>query len=201
MDLHEALFTTRAMRRLRPDPVPDEVVARILDAGVRAPAPGAVQTWRFVVVTDRAVMGRLAELWRTTRDQLLEVVPTLYHSEIQARSSQYLHDHFEDVPLLICGYGPPGSQMILAPALWSMCLAARAEGVGSTFTTLLTRAKDDVDAIVGVPADAGLELIAALPMGYPLGRWGVASRQPVQEVVFADAWGAPSRWQSSANHD
>ena len=54
MDAREALTTTRAMRRLKPDPLPDDVVYRILDAGVRAPCGGNEQTWRFVVVRDRA---------------------------------------------------------------------------------------------------------------------------------------------------
>jgi nitroreductase len=194
LDVAEALRTTRAMRRLAPTPVPDGVISRILDAGIRAPAPGTAQTWRFVVVTDRDVMASIADLWRSTRDELLELVPNLYQSDVQARSSQYLHDHFAEVPLLICGYGPPGSQAIVAPALWSMCIAARSEGVGSTFTTLLTRAPEALATILGVPDDSGLDLIGTLPMGYPLGRWGAARRQPIEEVVFAQRWGTPSDW-------
>ncbi|MGE0794544.1 MAG: nitroreductase family protein, partial [Acidimicrobiia bacterium] len=110
MDVYEALHTTRAMRRLRPDPVPDDVIARIVDAGTRAPSPGPVgaQTWRFVAVTDRAVMAELGALWRSARDELLRQVPNLYANEAQASSSQHLHDHFDDVPLLILGYGPEG---------------------------------------------------------------------------------------------
>ena len=119
-------------------------------------------------------------------------IPTLYASAVQAASSQYLHDHFAEVPLVVFGYGPPGSgATTVVPALWSMCLAARGEGVGSVFTTLLTRAEAEVNEILGVPADAGVGLIAAVPMGYPRGRWGIAPRQPLQEVSFADHWGAP----------
>jgi nitroreductase len=198
MDTREVLYTTRAMRRLRADPVPDDVIARIVDAGLRAPSPGATQAWRFVVVTDRRVMASLADVWRAARDALLEVMPNLYANEVQARSSQYLHDHFQDVPLLILGYGAEGMGAIVGPALWQMCLAARAEGVGSTFTTLLTRAEAEVAQIVGVPPDAGMRLVGAVPMGYPLGRWGVAPRQPADEVSFADRWGTPPAWVAPA---
>ncbi len=198
MDTYEALYTTRAMRRLKPDPVADEVIARIVDAGIRAPSPGAVdaQTWRFLAVTDRAVMAEIGAIWRAARDELLVQIPGLYANEKQASSSQYLHDHFDEVPLLVLGYGPEGmGSNTVVQALWSMCLAARAEGLGSTYTTLLTRVADQVDAVLGVPADAGLRLYAALPIGSPLGRWGVAPRQPANEVTFADRWGTRPRWE------
>jgi nitroreductase len=197
MELLEALRTTRAMRRMKPDPLPDEIIARIVDAGVRAPSPGQKQSWRFVVVTDRRVMGELAVLWRATRDALLEEIPTLYASATQAASSQYLHDHFAEVPVVVFGYAPAGqSPAIVAPALWSMCLAARGEGVGSVFTTLLLRATPAVDEILGVPADVGVELIGVVPMGFPLGRWDVAARQPAHEVSFADRWGVAPDWRA-----
>ncbi|HEY3940904.1 MAG TPA: nitroreductase family protein [Acidimicrobiales bacterium] len=197
MDTLEALYTTRAMRRLKPDPIPSDVVARILDAGVRAPSPGATQSWRFVAVDDREVMGRLGQVWRGARDALLAEMPNLYSSPVQAASSQYLHDHFDELPLVVFGYGPPGmSATTVVPALWSMCLAARAQGVGSVFTTLLTRSQGEVDQILGVPADAGVSLVASVPMGYPKGRWGVAPRQGAHEVTFANRWGNPPAWRA-----
>jgi nitroreductase len=203
MDLFEALYTTRAMRRLKPDPVPSEVIARIVDAGIRAPAPGAVgaQAWRFVVVTDRAVMAELAGVWRAARDAILKQMPNLYADERQASSSEYLHAHFDQVPLLILGYGPEGiGSNTVVQACWSMCLAARAQGLGSTYTTLLTRVAPEVDRILDVSPDAGLRLYAALPMGYPLGRWSVAPRQPAHQVAYADHWGRPPSWTAEPPH-
>jgi nitroreductase len=197
VDAREVLYTTRAMRRMKPDPIPDEVIARIVDAGVRAPSPGAEQPWRFVIVTDRQVMSRLAAVWQAARDALLQAMPNLYASPVQAASSQYLHDHFADLPLVVFGYGPEGlAATTVVPALWTMCLAARAEGVGSVFTTLLTRSEAEVSEILGVPADASVRLIAVVPMGYPKGRWAVAPRQPGHEVSFADRWGNPPAWQA-----
>ncbi len=198
MDLREGLYTTRAMRRLAPDPIPADTVARIVDAGVRAPSPGATQAWRFVVVTDRAVMARLGAVWRSARAALLERMPNLYASERQAASSQYLHDHFDDVPVAIFGYGPEGlGPTTVVPALWSMCLAARAEGVGSVFTTLLVGVQPEVNAILEVPDDAGVRLVGVVPMGLPLGRWGVAPRAPAHEVAFADRWGVAPAWRAT----
>jgi nitroreductase len=78
-----------------------------------------------------------------------------------------------------------------------MCLAARAEGLGSTYTTLLTLAAAEVNRILGVPDDAGTRLFAALPMGYPVGKWGVAPRQPAHEVTFANRWGNPPTWRAT----
>jgi len=202
MDVLEALHTTRAMRRLKPDPIPSDVVSRILDAGVRAPSPGTTQSWRFVVVDDRKVMSRLGQVWRAARDALLVVMPNLYSSAAQASSSQYLHDHFDDLPLVVIGYGPqPTGATTVVPALWSMCLAARAEGIGSVFTTLLTRSEPEVNEILGVPSDAGVHLIAAVPMGYPKGRWGIAPRQGAHEVSFANRWGEVPRWRAEPPPD
>ena len=64
MDVYEALYTTRAMRRVRPDPIPADVQARILDAAIRAPSGGNAQSWRFLLVDDPAVKARLAPLYQ-----------------------------------------------------------------------------------------------------------------------------------------
>src|SRR6266849_1590716 len=64
MELQEALYTTRAMRRVKPDPIPPDVQARILDAAVRAPSGGNAQTWRFLLVDDPAVRAELAPIYR-----------------------------------------------------------------------------------------------------------------------------------------
>jgi nitroreductase len=64
MELHEALYTTRAMRRVRPDPIPIDAQARILDAAIRAPSGGNSQPWRFVLVDSPALKAELGPLYR-----------------------------------------------------------------------------------------------------------------------------------------
>lgn len=206
MDVFEALYTTRAMRRVRPDPVPSDVQASILDAAIRAPTGGNAQNWRFLLVDDAEVIARLAPLYKAGIDSLWV---TLYADRVawaaedpddperQAflrvqRSAQWAADNFTTYPLLLFGFAqhdPTGGSIY--PALWSAQLAARAHGVGSTLTAVLLFADGEVKEILGVPADEGWNQAGCVLMGYPTGRWGVAERQPVQQVSFRNRWGEP----------
>ena len=64
MDIFEALYTTRAMRRVKPDPIPEDVQKAILDAAIRAPTGGNAQNWRFMLVDDPGMKGELGPLYR-----------------------------------------------------------------------------------------------------------------------------------------
>ena len=211
MDLHEALYTTRAMRRVKPDPVPEDVQQRIMDAAVRAPSGGNTQAWRFLLVDDAAVIARLAPLYRTSVDFLWEHIyndrlaaaeadPELPESKqmlaIQ-RSVEWAADNFAEYPLLLFAFthsmDDGGS---IYPAVWSAMLAARAEGVGSSLTSILAVKGAEAAEILGVP-DEGWKMSCCVPMGYPLGRWGVAARQPAHEVTFKNRWGTSTGWDLS----
>jgi nitroreductase len=207
MDLSEALYTCRAMRRVRPDPVPLDVQARILDAAIRAPTGGNAQTWHFLLVDDPAVKDQLAPLYHDSIDQLWK---TIYASQIAAaaadpdnpdsiqfervrRSAQHLADHFAEVPLFLFGfaqYDPSGGSIY--PAVWSAQLAARAEGVGSALTAVLgVFHGPETYAILGVPPEEGWIMACCVSFGYPTGRWAVAPRRPVHEVSSRNRWGTP----------
>jgi nitroreductase len=210
MDIHEALYTTRMMRRLRPDPIPLDTQARILDAAVRAPNGGNTQRWHFVAVDDPKLIGEFAHLFREGRALEYEkfragtgpmVAPapgadSAAHTETMRRikgSGDYLADHFEQVPLLVFVYSIDdlGGANIY-PAIWSILLAARAEGVGGVMTMVLNNFRDRVDELLGVPAKQGWKMSAMLTLGYPLGKWGVAAnRHPVHEVSSRNHWDAP----------
>ena len=204
MDVYEALYTTRAMRRVRPDPIPYEVQARILDAAIRAPSGGNAQGWRFMLVDDPAVKGRLGPLYR---DSIRQLWATAYRDRLeQARqapaepahasllrvtaSAQHLADHFEQVPLFMIGFsrGDPTGGSIF-PAVWSAQLAARAEGVGSALTSVLGIFHGaEAMSILGVPEDKGWTMACCVSLGYPTGRWAVAARRPVHEVASRNSW-------------
>ena len=77
MDIREALYTTRAMRRVRPDPIPEDVQMRILDAAIRAPSGGNGQQWRFMLVDDPATREALGAHYRFCIDQLWSTVYAL----------------------------------------------------------------------------------------------------------------------------
>lgn len=206
MDVFEALYTTRAMRRVRPDPIPAEVQARILDAAIRAPSGGNAQGWRFLLVDDPGIKSQLGPLYR---DAIGQLWASFYRENLErARatpedpesasllrvqaSAQYLADHFEDVPLLLFAFsrGDPSGGSIF-PAIWSAQLAARAQGVGSALTSVLGIFHGDQTLqILGVPANKGWTMACCVSFGYPRGRWGVAARRPFQEVAYRNQWGA-----------
>ncbi len=194
MDIHEALYTTRAMRRLKPDPIPMEVQARILDAAIRAPHIG--EQWHFVLVDDPHIMSRLAPLYETAFERLLESHGASIDDLLGAggemarvaRSGIHLARNFGDVPLVLVAFGKTRDGSGVYPAVWSAMLAARAEGIGSTLTGVLqSYFSDDLFEILGVP-DEGWHCHGVVPMGYPTGRWAVAPRQPVQAVAARNSW-------------
>ena len=141
MDLHEALYTTRAMRRVKPDPIPYDIQAKILDAAVRAPSGGNQQNWRFLLLDDPEKKAALAPLYQHAMGQLWE---TIYKPQLDAahadpespesklflrvqRSAQWLADNFAQVPLFLFPFAqhdPSGGSIF--PAVWSAMLAARA---------------------------------------------------------------------------
>ena len=212
MDIREALYTTRAMRRVKPDPVPDDVQQRIMDAAVRAPSGGNTQAWRFLLVDDPEVIGRIAPLYREAVDFLWAHI---YNDRITAanadpdspesrqmlsiqRSVEWAADNFAQYPLLLFAFaGGMGDGGSIYPAVWSAMLAARAEGVGSSLTSILLVKAAEVIEILGVPTDEGWTMSACVPMGYPTGRWGVADREPAHEVTYRNHWGTATGWDLS----
>lgn len=206
MDLYEALYTTRAMRRVAPDPIPDEAVQRMLDAAIRAPSAGNTQAWRFVVVTDPAIRTELGPLYADAWRSLNATVYSGMRERAEARgddqtlkvmsSADWLAANFAQVPLIVFAYhrnDPDGSSIY--PAIWNLMLAARGMGIGCTLTTVLGHFKHDAVAeLLGVPTDKGWRNAAAIPCGYPLGRWGVATRPPLEQVVYAETWGTEPAW-------
>ena len=196
MDIYEALYTTRSMRRMKPDPIPLDVQARILDAAIHAPTIG--EGWRFILIDDAALLAQLAPLYRQGFERLVgqQLGPALDDLR-QAdtpigrtvRSGLHLVDHFHEVPLLLLGFGRARDGGGVYPALWSAMLAARAEGIGSTLTGMLqTFFADQVFDLLEAPKDTGWHLHGVVAMGYPTGKWGVGARQPVHEVAARNRW-------------
>jgi nitroreductase len=207
MDLHEALYTTRAMRRVSSDPIPNDVVQAMLDAAVRSPSGGNSQNWRWMTVTDRETVAALGVLYAEAWEELNA---TFYKGKKEAAiasgdeatkrvlsSAQWLADNFDKVPLVVLPFhrdDPSGASIY--PAVWSLMLTARSFGVGTTLTTILGNFKQaEAAQLLGVPLDKGWQNAAAIPCGYPMGRWGVAKRDPVHEVVYEECWGTQPSWR------
>ncbi|MEX1022975.1 MAG: nitroreductase family protein [Dehalococcoidia bacterium] len=192
MPLGEAIFTQRAIRRFRTDPIAESDLLAVLEAAIRAPNGGNQQPWRFVVVRDAEQRRALAALyheawWAKRRDEgyrTLEDLPEHY------RSAARLADEIGDAPVIVlaCATAPgPGAATMVIPATQNLLLAARALGIGGTITTLHTEVHDRVRALFGMPQEA--QVVYCVPLGYPKGRFGPVQRRPLREVASLDRWG------------
>jgi nitroreductase len=199
--LFDAIRTTRSMRRLRPDPVPDELLREILEAAICAPSGGDSQHWRFIVVKDPEIKRQIQIRYRRAFEDLKErfhaAPPPPGKTEAQKQrmlaARDHLTEHFHEAPVLIvcCLDGDSGSGVgagaSIYPAVQNILLAARALGLGATLTTRHLLYEREVDEILGLPASA--KTFAIIPIGYPLGNFGPVSRAPVEQVAFLDRWG------------
>src|SRR5437660_1185674 len=198
MEIFDAIYTLRAMRRLKTDPVPDELVWKVLDAAIRAPSGGNLQPWRFVVVTDAAKKKKIGEWyldgWNKMYGPRRDVPITDPAAARTFKSADHLANHIAEAPVLIfatvmsnmasvSGAGPN-----IFPAVQNLMLAARALGLGTTLTTLHKHHDADVKELLGIPD--GVETMALIPMGWSTGNFGTGPRRPVEEVTHWDAWGS-----------
>ena len=203
-DLFEIIETTRAMRRLKPDPVPDELIAKILRAGSCAPNGGNTQKWRFLVIKDRKIKDAVAVWYKKAFDEWIgpryrssEPPPGVTKERYlrQVAAVEYLTDHYAEAPVWIVACledGPTPTRMAgssIYPAVQNMVLATRALGLGTTLTTRHMLYEKEADAALGLPA--GVHSYAILPIGYPMGKFGPVGRGPLKEIVYQDRWGEP----------
>ncbi len=208
MDVLEAIYTTRAMRRLKPDPIPPEVLRAVMDAAIRAPSGGNSQGWSFVVVQDAELRAGLARIYKPAIDSLFQPGGA-YYAQLNsddaavsepikkiAKSALYLGDHLGEAPAIVIACirtgGRPTNVITgssIYPAVQNLMIAARAYGLGSTLTTVHRTKENETRSLLGIPAD--VETAALIPLGYPKGRWGVAPRRPLADVVFGDRWQQP----------
>jgi nitroreductase len=204
-DLFEIIETTRAMRRLKPDPVPDELIQKILRAGVCAANGGNTQRWRFLVIKDREIKQKVQVHYKRAFDEVvgpryLKSAPppgvTREQYDRQHGAVEYLTEHFHEAPVWIVacldeGTNTPtrGSGASIYPAVQNMLLAARALGLGATLTTRHLLYEKESEAALGLPP--GVHSYAIIPIGYPMGNFGPVGRGPLKEIVYQDHWGAP----------
>lgn len=210
--IYEAMSTLRAVRRLRADALPDDVLERILQAAAWAPSGGNAQPWRVLVVRDpgrRRILGdlyraewfRYAEGARKALAQLAGEARTRQERNLAA--ADHLGRHMGEAPVILVFCFAPGGMAItdadlgrpsvvggasVYPAVQNALLACRAEGIGCTLTTLLCYREPEIRALLGIPD--GWYTCAFVPLGYPSGGGhGPLSRRPVARLAYRDAWG------------
>jgi nitroreductase len=107
--LFEAIYSARAIRRLKPDPVPEALITQILDAAIRAPSGGNAQSWAFVVVREPDLRRQLGAIYRKASD-IAEAIyaargrpPHLSERQFARlmASGKYLWDHMGEAPVLL----------------------------------------------------------------------------------------------------
>lgn len=212
MPLYDAMSTLRAVRRLRPDPVPHDALGRILQAAAWAPSGGNAQPWRMVVVQDAAKRKQLGDLYRPHWHRFAgNYRKGLENLEGEARAqlertlaaSDHLGENMGNAPvLMVVCYNPKlmaitdadlGRPSVVGggsvyPAVENLMLACVNEGLGCTLTTLLCFEESAIKELLGLPDD--WYTCAVLPIGYPVGKGhGSISRRPVSKLCYADTFG------------
>lgn len=202
LSLHDAIFTLRAMRKLKPDPIPVDDLRYIVEAATMACSPGNSQPWTFIVITDSSQKARIASIYReignaAIRDGALKSGKLDADMEQVYRDALILVDNLQQAPALIlcCLQGEPQPGGIhqstyygsIYPAIQNLMLAARAKGIGSTMTTMHKAREQEIKQVLAIPED--VTTIALIPLGYPLGKWGRPNRRAQREVTYWDVWG------------
>lgn len=199
MPVGEAMFTQRAIRKLRPDPISTDDLRTILEAAVKAPNGGNRQPARFLVLTDADTIKRFGQLyheaWWAKRldDHGWKGPEDIPPEEKTFRGAMQLADEIGDAPLIVlpCAKRGVGGNSVFTLAQ-NLMLAARALGIGSTLTTLHQQVDQRVHELLGIPDD--VEIMGCIPMGYPRGRFGPTKRLPTAETTYVNTWGQPPPW-------
>lgn len=195
MPLGEAIYSQRAIRRFRSDPIPIADIQLILEAAVRAPNGGNLQLARFLVLNDPVAIANFGPLyneawWAKRHDEGFadySTLPERFHSAAR------LADTIGDAPCIILAlalHEAPADSVI--PAVQNLMLAARAVGIGSVPTTLHPSVMTRFRTMFAIPADVGFHF--CVPLGYPQGAFGPTTRKPTSETAHLNQWGSPVPW-------
>jgi nitroreductase len=212
MDLHEAILTTRAIRRFTDEPVTDDEILTCLRAAVQAPSGGNIQPWQFLVVNDVDTRRAIADLYRRAYDRyeraVLAGLPPFRSADDEdsfmrtVRASRHLAEHLAEVPALVLFLMPDISMSLtdddgpldvgtpyasVYPAVQNFMLAARGLGLGTTLTTVYRIHHDELRNLCGI-SDRH-QVVALVPVGRPRGRFGVARRRPTEAVTHWNRFG------------
>ena len=202
MPLSEAMDTQRAIRRLKPDPVDDEVILRLIDLAIRAPTGRNAQSWEFIIVRDPKIKKGLARFNRQALRLYGRIARWTTRHDLRRRrilnAVQWQADHFEEVPVIVVaclkGLYIPFLHISttayfgsIFPSVQNLLLAARAVNLGAALTTIPLWNLISVRRILGLPWN--ITPCAMIPLGWPLGHYGPTTRKAVHEVVSFDRFG------------
>jgi len=211
-ELYDVMSTLRAVRKLRPDPIPDDVLERVLQAACWAPTGGNTQPWRVVVATEPDTKQALQDIyqpeWATYSAGFMKMMSGLPSDELAkwervTAAGDHLAEHLHETPAILMFCANPKMMAItdakldrvsmvgggsVYPAVQNAMLACVEEGLGCTLTTLHCLHEDAVKEVLGVPSDWAT--VAMVPIGYPVGKGhGPITRQPPAALAYRDQFG------------
>ncbi len=204
--IYDVIFTRRDVRRFRPDPVPHEMLYRLLEAAHHAPSVGFMQPWNFIVVRDHDVKAQVKQAFVEENVRAAR----RYRGRRRALYDSLKLEGILESPINLCvtcdrsRFGPHvlGRSSIPETDLFSTCcaiqnlwLAACAEGLGVGWVSILRMER--LRKILGIPKR--IAVVAYLCLGYPqvllpkpeLELIGWAPRLPLGELIFLNQWGRP----------
>lgn len=201
MPLEEAMRSQRAIRRLKPDPVDDELLLHLLDLAIRAPSGSNQQKWQFILVKDRTSVAEIGRINSAPLGLYKKFASRKSPSGTQKRMMDavvWQQEHFHETPVVVvaCMQGVflPLPLVAVAsffgsifPAVQNLLLAARAAGLGAALITIPLWNSGRLKRVLGLPWN--VVPCALVPMGWPLDKYGPNRRQPVEEKVHLDRFG------------
>jgi len=191
----DAIRTTRAIRRLKSDPVPVELIRKVCEAGTFAPSGGNRQPWFFVAVMDQDKRAFIAKKYNETFQSYIEPAKIAAQNpdypDAKRRNMNaaiYLAEHLHEAPvhLFVAGWtrrGEPQSQALF-PAIQNILLACRAVGLGASLTTAHRAHGEEIDRYIGLSEKTPSS--ALIPIGWPKGKYGTPTRRPIDDAFFVD---------------
>jgi nitroreductase len=211
LGIEEVLTTTRAVRK-RLDfskPVECQVIEECLAAAQQAPNGGNLQTWGFVVITDRAKRAALADLYRRGYDTFVSspIAAAMGYGQPHASPAQrrvmasidYLVENLHQAPVFVIPCIAPRAEGLptalqhavygsIMPAAWSFMLAARTSGLGTCWTIFHLYREEEAANLLGIPYGDVMQ-VALIPVAHVQGReFRPGSRQPVQTMIHWETW-------------
>lgn len=201
------LTTTRTVRKkLDFDrEVPNDLLLQLIDIAEQAPSGSNQASRRWLIVRDPAVKKELAEIYRDAGSGLLQALAqTKAAAQTTTQkvfsSAGFLAENLERSPALVIlgiwgvhdGSGKPSLFDSSIQAGWSLCLAARARGLGTAWTTLHLERKEEVAALLGIPA--GFTQVVLFPIAYTTQEdFKPVERRPARDITYFDSWGFTDR--------
>jgi nitroreductase len=203
----DVIYNCRAMRRIKPDQVPEELLVKLIDAANQAPSGSNAQNGRWLIVRDPDQKAKLAELNSRAVQAYAGASSArpaaLPHQDEAARARMlaavlWQAEHWSEIPAHVVAcleMGAPPRESFAAgagaggsiwPGVQNLLLAARALGLAATPTTLGLMDRPAAKAVLGLPET--IEPFCIIPVGYPMGNFGPVTRRPVTEIMRWDRW-------------